>query len=59
MITLEEYRKAQQIVKDYRVCEDWYGCGKLMKIEDAHHTIQYGNEKWWCADCYEKIKNDW
>jgi len=58
MLTLEEYQKAQQIVKDYCVCA-WHSCGKLLKLEDAQYTIQYGNEKWWCAECYEKIKNDW
>lgn len=60
MITLEEYRQAQQIVKDYRVCGNGgHGCGKLFKIEDTNHTIQYGQEYWWCKVCYEHIKNDW
>lgn len=58
MITLEEYRKAEEIIKNYRVCSGY--CGhKILKVEDAQYTIQYGNQHWWCKECYDKVKNDW
>jgi hypothetical protein len=60
MITLEEYKEAQQIVKDHRVCGNGgHGCGKVFKKEELNHTIQYGAEYYWCAKCYPAIKNDW
>lgn len=68
MITLEEYQQAQQIVKDYRVCGGdgegrgackGHGCGKMFKVEDTTRTIQWGQEYYWCATCYESVKDDW
>ncbi len=58
--TLEDYRKALEIVQNYRVCgNDGYGCGQLFKVEDMNKTIQYGNEYHWCKECYDVIRNEW
>lgn len=59
MITIENYREAQQTVKDHRVCGNGgVGCGKLFRTEDVIRTVQYAQEYHWCKVCYEKIKND-
>ena len=56
MITPEEYNKAVEVAKNHRVCP---GCSNIFELKDTHYTVQYGQEKWWCKPCYEKIKNDW
>lgn len=59
-LTIEDYLKAQEIVKNYRGCGNGgHGCGKLFKVEETVRTIQYGQEYHWCESCYEKIKDDY
>lgn len=65
-VTIKEYKQAIKIVEDYKFCgcdgesdfENSFGCCKMMKTEDAEQTTQYGQDYYWCPDCYQKIKND-
>lgn len=54
--TLEEYHQAEELLKNHRICS---GCHLLFLASDTTRTIQYGNVHYWCAPCYEKIKDDW
>lgn len=56
MITVEEYREAEKIVNNHKICA---GCEKIFEIKDVTETVQYGQIKHWCILCYEKIKDDW
>jgi hypothetical protein len=56
-VTVEEYNKALEIVKNYKICQG-YSCKQVFKTEDTVRTIQYGQEKYWCRICYENIKDD-
>lgn len=64
MITLEDLQKAEQLLKDYKVCGNWnggksgHGCNKVFKTEEVTRTIQYGQTYYWCPVCYEGIKDD-
>ena len=57
-VTIEDYRKAEQLLEEYKICS---GCGEVFKTKDTSYSIQiqYGNEKYWCNICHPRIKNDW
>ncbi len=46
MITLKEYRAAEELVKNFKVCEH---CDQVFRIDTGGNTIYFGNEKWWCG----------
>ena len=62
--TIEDYQKAQQLLKDHKVCGNWcggnsgHGCNQVFKTEEVTRTIQYGQIYYWCSACYELIKDD-
>ncbi len=57
-VTLEDLKKAKQLLKDYKMCgNSCYGCNKAFKTEETTRTIQHGQIYYWCATCYERIKN--
>lgn len=64
MVTLEDLQKAEQLLKDYKVCGNWcgsnsgHGCNKVFKTEEVTRTNYYGTIYFWCPDCYKKIKDD-
>lgn len=59
-MTPNEYKLAEQIVKDYKICGNGgIGCGKVFLEKDLTRTTQYGQTYYWCKECYPKIKDDY
>ena len=59
MISVEEYKKALEIVNEYNICDHDFGCGKVCKKLDVLKTTSHGQVKYWCFDCHDKIDGDY
>jgi len=63
-VSLKKIRKAEQLLKDYKVCGNWngrdsgHGCNKVFETKELIQTVGYGQIYHWCPKCYEKIKED-
>jgi len=55
LVTIKMFREAERIVKNYQICS---GCWDLFSKKELDTTHQHGYEKYWCKECYGKIKND-
>lgn len=56
--TDDDWADLLEFANTFAQCEKGPGCGKTDLKDQMVRTEYWGQVKWWCKDCYKKVKDD-